>query len=162
MFDCVVMEGAITKSVGSWKVENCYAKKGFVCKRNVGECATSLATDTKQVLFFFAPSPVYLVHLPPNLLCLCACAADSQIAVPPTTASTGAFYKLGNDSYKLLTEKMKWDEARRQCQADDGDLASVLDPVSQAFITLQMHKHNEPVWIGLNSNVVGVLTGERS
>lgn len=46
---------------------------------------------------------------------------------------------------------MKWDEARRQCQADDGDLASVLDPVAHAFVTLQMHKHNESVWIGLNN-----------
>lgn len=113
MFDCVIMEGVIPRLTGSWKVEDCFAKKGFVCKRNL----------------------------------------DSQIAVPATTASTSAFYKLGNDSYKLLTQKMKWDEARRQCQADDGDLASILDPVAQAFITLQMHKHNEPVWIGLNNNV---------
>lgn len=92
-------------------------------------------------------------------MCVCVHAADSQIAVPATTASTSAFYKLGNDSYKLLTQKMNWDEARRQCQADDGDLASILDPVAQAFITLQMHKHNEPVWIGLNNNVVGLSSG---
>lgn len=92
-------------------------------------------------------------------MCVRVHAADSQIAVPATTASTSAFYKLGNDSYKLLTQKMKWDEARRQCQADDGDLASILDPVAQAFITLQMHKHNEPVWIGLNNNVVWLSSG---
>lgn len=49
---------------------------------------------------------------------------------------------------------MKWDEARRQCQADDADLASILNPYSQAYITLQISKCNEPVWIGLNSNVV--------
>lgn len=79
---------------------------------------------------------------------------DSQIVVPLTTTSTKTFYKLGNDSYKLVTQKMKWDEARRQCQADDSDLASILNPGSQAFITLQMYKHNEPVWIGLNNNVV--------
>lgn len=79
---------------------------------------------------------------------------DSQIVVPLTTTSTKTFYKLGNDSYKLVTQKMKWDEARRQCQADDSDLASILNPGSQAFITLQIYKHNEPVWIGLNNNVV--------
>lgn len=49
---------------------------------------------------------------------------------------------------------MKWDEARRQCQADDADLASILNPYSQAYVTLQISKYNEPVWIGLNSNVV--------
>lgn len=80
--------------------------------------------------------------------------ADDQIAVPPTTVSPKTFCKLGNDSYKLVAQKMRWDEARRQCQADDADLASILNPYSQAFITLQISKYNEPVWIGLNSNEV--------
>ncbi|XP_034562096.1 macrophage mannose receptor 1 [Notolabrus celidotus] len=113
VFDCVVMVGSTPKIIGSWKVEECYSKLGFICKRNV----------------------------------------DSQIVVPPTTVQPKAFFKLGNDSYKLVAQKMKWDEARRQCQADDADLASILTPISQAYITLQISKHNEPVWIGLNSNV---------
>lgn len=79
---------------------------------------------------------------------------DSQIVVPPTTVSPKTFYKFGNDSYKLVAQKMRWDEARRQCQADDADLASILNPASQAYITLLISKHNEPLWIGLNSNVV--------
>ena len=79
---------------------------------------------------------------------------DSQIAVPATTTLPKTFVKFGNDSYKLVAQKMRWDEARRQCQADDADLASILNPISQAFITLQISKHQEPVWIGLNSNVV--------
>ncbi|XP_035511844.1 macrophage mannose receptor 1 [Morone saxatilis] len=86
---------------------------------------------------------------------ICKRNIDSQIIVPPTTMSPKAFYKLGNDSYKLVAQKMRWDEARRQCQADDADLASILNPVSQAYITLQISKFNEPVWIGLNSNVTG-------
>lgn len=49
---------------------------------------------------------------------------------------------------------MRWDEARRQCQADDADLASIINPVIQAHITMQIFKHKEPIWIGLNSNVV--------
>lgn len=43
MFDCVLMEGVVTRTTGIWKVEDCYAKKGFICKRNVGECNTSQA-----------------------------------------------------------------------------------------------------------------------
>lgn len=78
--------------------------------------------------------------------------------VPATTVLPKAFYKLGNDSYKLVPQKMRWDEARRQCQADDADLASILDPVTQAYITLRISKHNEPVWLGLNSNVVNSFT----
>lgn len=68
-----------------------------------------------------------------------------------------AFYKLGNDSYKLVAQKMRWDEARRQCQADDADLASILNPISQAYMILQISRLNEPVWIGLNSNVVNEI-----
>ncbi|CAN9506368.1 unnamed protein product [Ophioblennius macclurei] len=112
-FDCVIMVGSVSKIIGQWKVEDCHAKFGFICKRNV----------------------------------------DSQIAVAPTTVVPNAFYKLGNDSYKLVAQKMTWDEARRQCQADDADLASVLNPVAQAHILLQMSKHNASVWIGLNNNV---------
>uniref|UniRef100_A0A3Q3VSG6 Macrophage mannose receptor 1 n=1 Tax=Mola mola TaxID=94237 RepID=A0A3Q3VSG6_MOLML len=105
----------VSRSTGLWRVEDCYSKHGFICKRNI----------------------------------------DSQVAVPPTTALPKAFVKFGNDSYKLVAQKMRWDEARRQCQADDADLASILNPFSQAFITLQISKHKEPVWIGLNSNVTG-------
>lgn len=85
---------------------------------------------------------------------MCPIYKDSQIAVQSTTASPSGFTKLGNDSYKVVAQKMKWDEARRQCQADDADLASILDPVIHSYIILQISKHNEPVWIGLNSNVV--------
>uniref|UniRef100_A0A8C7Y9T5 Mannose receptor, C type 1a n=1 Tax=Oryzias sinensis TaxID=183150 RepID=A0A8C7Y9T5_9TELE len=112
-FDCVIMTGNPAKLKGNWKVEDCGAKRGFICKKNV----------------------------------------DSQIVPPPTTPQN--FYQLGNDSYKLIVQKMRWDEARRQCQADDADLASILSPVSQAYMTLQMSSHNEPVWIGLNNNVTG-------
>ncbi|XP_008296580.1 macrophage mannose receptor 1 [Stegastes partitus] len=115
VFDCVVMVGSVAKQTGQWKVADCHAKYGFVCKRNV----------------------------------------DSQIVVQPTTVLPKAFYKLGNDSFKLVAQKMRWDEARRQCQADDAELASILNPVTQAYITLQIAKHNESVWIGLNTNVTG-------
>ncbi|XP_022067987.1 macrophage mannose receptor 1 [Acanthochromis polyacanthus] len=86
---------------------------------------------------------------------ICKRNIDSQIVVQPTTVQPKAFYKLGNDSFKLVAQKMRWDEARRQCQADDAELASILNPVTQAYITLQIAKHNESVWIGLNTNVTG-------
>ncbi|KAL6490387.1 hypothetical protein MHYP_G00007320 [Metynnis hypsauchen] len=78
---------------------------------------------------------------------------DSQIQVPATTVSPKAYLALRNNSYKLQMEKMSWDEARRQCKADDADLASVLDSITQALTTLRFSKFKEPVWIGLNSNL---------
>ncbi|CAL8313738.1 unnamed protein product [Merluccius merluccius] len=114
-FDCVVITGQIPKQAGLWKVEECGAKRGFICKRNV----------------------------------------DSTIAVKPTTQVANTFTKFGNDSYKLQTMKMRWDEARKQCLADDADLASILDPMSHAFVSLQVDRHNQSVWLGLNSNLTG-------
>ncbi|KAJ8010370.1 hypothetical protein DPEC_G00074360 [Dallia pectoralis] len=84
---------------------------------------------------------------------ICKRNIDSQIVVPPTTVSPKAFYKLGNDSYKVLMQEMNWDEARRQCKADDSEMASILNPINQAFITMQLQKYNKPTWIGLNNNL---------
>ena len=76
----------------------------------------------------------------------------------PTTLAPNAFVKFGNDSYKMQTMKMGWDEARKQCLADDADLASILNPVTHAFASLQVDRHNQSVWIGLNSNLVRAVT----
>uniref|UniRef100_A0AAR2LBX1 Macrophage mannose receptor 1 n=1 Tax=Pygocentrus nattereri TaxID=42514 RepID=A0AAR2LBX1_PYGNA len=69
------------------------------------------------------------------------------------TTQTLLVHFILNNSYKLQMEKMSWDEARRQCKADDADLASVLDSITQALTTLRFSKFKEPVWIGLNSNL---------
>uniref|UniRef100_A0A8C1LC99 Macrophage mannose receptor 1 n=1 Tax=Cyprinus carpio TaxID=7962 RepID=A0A8C1LC99_CYPCA len=84
---------------------------------------------------------------------ICKRKTDSQLAHPVTTALPQHFFKLANDSYKVQMEKMTWDEARRQCKADDADLASVLDSISQAYTILRVSKLKEPLWIGLNSNL---------
>ncbi|KAL1270811.1 hypothetical protein QQF64_029827 [Cirrhinus molitorella] len=84
---------------------------------------------------------------------ICKRKTDPQLAGPVTTALPQHFFTLANDSYKVQTEKMSWDEARRQCKADDADLASVLDSISQAYTILRVSKLKEPLWIGLNSNL---------
>ncbi|XP_062849166.1 macrophage mannose receptor 1 [Trichomycterus rosablanca] len=86
---------------------------------------------------------------------VCKRKIDSQIQVPATTVSPRTYLKLGNNSYKINSEKMSWDEARRQCKADDADLASVLDSITQALISLRMLRLKEPLWIGLNGNITG-------
>ncbi|KAL2085100.1 hypothetical protein ACEWY4_018420 [Coilia grayii] len=112
-YDCVVLVNSPASMVGVWKVEDCFATRGFICKRNL----------------------------------------DSQIAPSVTTAPPSGFFRLGNDSYKLQRERMSWDEARRQCKADDADMASILTSSSQAHTVLHTHTLREPVWIGLNSNL---------
>ncbi|XP_051570049.1 macrophage mannose receptor 1-like isoform X2 [Myxocyprinus asiaticus] len=86
---------------------------------------------------------------------ICKRKTDAQLPSQVTTAMPQKFFTLGNDSYKVQMEKMSWDEARRQCKADDADLASVLDSISQAFTILRVSELKEPLWIGLNSNLTG-------
>lgn len=140
-----MMFGGTSKRMGLWKVEDCYSKRAFICKKNVGKLKKITAYISDLQNFHYSslfPSFFFFFF------------TDSQIPVPLTTVSTKSFYKLGNDSYKLVAQKMNWDEARRQCQADDADVASILNPYIQAHLTLQISKYNEPVWIGLNTNVV--------
>ncbi|KAM9441427.1 macrophage mannose receptor 1-like [Clarias gariepinus] len=84
---------------------------------------------------------------------VCKRNTDPLVEVPVTTVAPASYFKLGNNLYKVQAEKMSWDEARRQCKADDADLASVLDSVTQAFITHWTVNMKEPIWIGLHSNV---------
>ncbi|TRY89433.1 hypothetical protein DNTS_012216 [Danionella cerebrum] len=84
---------------------------------------------------------------------ICKRKTDSQLARPVTTAQPQHFFSIGNDSYKVQMEKMSWDEARRQCKANDAELASVLDGIAQAYTVLKVSKFKEPLWIGLNSNL---------
>ncbi|XP_051944921.1 macrophage mannose receptor 1-like [Xyrauchen texanus] len=86
---------------------------------------------------------------------ICKRKTDAQLPSPVTTAMPQKFFTLGNDSYKVQMEKMSWDEARRQCKADDADLASVLDSIGQAYTILRVSELKEPLWIGLNSNLTG-------
>ncbi|XP_063063355.1 macrophage mannose receptor 1 isoform X2 [Engraulis encrasicolus] len=78
---------------------------------------------------------------------------DSQIAPAVTTAAPSGYFRLGNDSYKLQKELMSWEEARRQCKADDADMASILNSAAQAHTVLRTHALQQPIWIGLNSNL---------
>uniref|UniRef100_A0A8C7RE61 Mannose receptor, C type 1b n=1 Tax=Oncorhynchus mykiss TaxID=8022 RepID=A0A8C7RE61_ONCMY len=59
---------------------------------------------------------------------------------------------LANDSYKVLPQNRTWPEARMQCEAEEGQLASTLDELSAAYLELQALKLQTPLWIGLNRN----------
>lgn len=36
-YDCVVLVGGSSLLAGLWKIERCAEKRGFICKRNIGE-----------------------------------------------------------------------------------------------------------------------------
>ncbi|XP_021244970.1 macrophage mannose receptor 1-like [Numida meleagris] len=63
------------------------------------------------------------------------------------------FNNYGDDRYAVINYKMNWEEAQKNCRDQYADLASILDPYVESYLWLQILKHGEPVWIGLNSNV---------
>ncbi|XP_077159614.1 macrophage mannose receptor 1-like [Paroedura picta] len=69
-----------------------------------------------------------------------------------TTTPTSGHISYGNSTYSF-TKNATWEEARKECRSKHSDLASILNPYSQSFLWLLVMKYEEPVWIGLNSNV---------
>uniref|UniRef100_A0A3Q3KH32 C-type lectin domain-containing protein n=1 Tax=Monopterus albus TaxID=43700 RepID=A0A3Q3KH32_MONAL len=64
----------------------------------------------------------------------------------------------GGNCYYLVRDKKMWRDALAACHREGGDLASIHNIEEQSFIISQTGYckcHNEPVWIGLNSNTGG-------
>uniref|UniRef100_A0A674BXH4 Macrophage mannose receptor 1-like n=1 Tax=Salmo trutta TaxID=8032 RepID=A0A674BXH4_SALTR len=87
-----------------------------------------------------------------NVTKCCSALLDSGIPVPAPTVLPRGWVKLANDSYKVLPQNCTWPEARMQCEAEEGQLASTLDELSAAYLELQALKLQTPLWIGLNRN----------
>uniref|UniRef100_A0A674BXA0 Macrophage mannose receptor 1-like n=1 Tax=Salmo trutta TaxID=8032 RepID=A0A674BXA0_SALTR len=109
----------------------------------------------KYLNFDFMKVRMY-THLPNPLICnvtkCCSALLDSGIPVPAPTVLPRGWVKLANDSYKVLPQNCTWPEARMQCEAEEGQLASTLDELSAAYLELQALKLQTPLWIGLNRN----------
>ncbi|XP_065254347.1 macrophage mannose receptor 1-like [Emys orbicularis] len=84
---------------------------------------------------------------------ICQRNTDPKLHNFQTTVPVSGFTLYGNSSYSLISSRMNWEEARKNCKAEYSELASILDPYSQSFLWLQVLKVGQPVWIGLNSNV---------
>ena len=69
-----------------------------------------------------------------------------------------AFDHSGGISYSVTHSKMNWEEAQKNCNNNASELASILDPYSQALLFLLAQEYGEPLWIGLNSNMVRTHT----
>uniref|UniRef100_A0A8C3MZB8 Uncharacterized protein n=1 Tax=Geospiza parvula TaxID=87175 RepID=A0A8C3MZB8_GEOPR len=69
-----------------------------------------------------------------------------------STAQDFAFAPSSGISYSVTHSKMNWEEAHQNCNSNASELASILDPHSQALLLLLAKEYGEPLWIGLNSN----------
>lgn len=64
------------------------------------------------------------------------------------------YVSVGNDSIKAVTKNLTWNDAKKNCEADKANLASLRNEWSQAYVELLVLNLNAPVWIGLNKNQV--------
>lgn len=67
------------------------------------------------------------------------------------------FIKYRGSCYKHVAEPQTWQKAGEVCQSMRSNLASILDPMEQAFLYSQIGK--ESTWIGLSNTAVRVLDG---
>lgn len=60
------------------------------------------------------------------------------------------YVSIQNNSIKVITQPMTWDEAKQHCEDDDAQLTSLPNEWSQAYIELMAVNLKKPLWIGLN------------
>ncbi|XP_017584695.1 PREDICTED: macrophage mannose receptor 1 [Corvus brachyrhynchos] len=86
---------------------------------------------------------------------ICQKNSDPKLLNSQPTIPVFGFNNYGDDRYEVINYKMSWEKAEKNCRDQSAELASVLDPYAESFLWLQILKHGEPVWIGLNSNMSG-------
>lgn len=79
---------------------------------------------------------------------------DPNIKAPPETIDYNIYETLGNDSIKINTQNLTWDDAQKRCNAEKANLASLRNDWTQAYVELLAIKLNSPLWIGLNKQQV--------
>uniref|UniRef100_A0A667X6X6 Mannose receptor, C type 1b n=1 Tax=Myripristis murdjan TaxID=586833 RepID=A0A667X6X6_9TELE len=62
------------------------------------------------------------------------------------------FVKLVNDTIKIVTQNLTWDEASENCKNEAAKLANLRTGWIQAYVHLQALNVKAPLWIGLNKN----------
>lgn len=81
------------------------------------------------------------------------CQKDLEPGPEPTEPTTsGSYFKILNDSIKLVPEQMSWDAAQKNCEADGAKLASMRTEWTQVYIELLALNLKHPLWLGLNKS----------
>nr|XP_020447208.1 macrophage mannose receptor 1-like [Monopterus albus] len=66
----------------------------------------------------------------------------------PTTPTD--YIKMLNDSIKVVSQNMTWEAARKNCETDGANLASLRNEWSKLYVELMALNLQTPLWIGLN------------
>ncbi|XP_022613990.1 macrophage mannose receptor 1-like isoform X1 [Seriola dumerili] len=81
---------------------------------------------------------------------VCLQKADPSLPDSPEPTVTTDYAKIMNDSIKAVTQPMTWDEAKKHCEDDDANLASLRNEWSQVYVEWLALSLNTSLWIGMN------------
>lgn len=73
-------------------------------------------------------------------------------APEPTTHND--YVDIFNDSIKVITQQMNWDAAKKYCENEGANLASLRNQWTHAYVELLALNLKAPLWIGLNKQQV--------
>ncbi|KAM8838454.1 macrophage mannose receptor 1-like isoform 2-T2 [Synchiropus picturatus] len=109
-----------------WKKKQCFVMSTR-SKRQIGTWMPASCNDTNGYI--------------------CQRKVDPSFKDVPTVYTD--YIKLGNDSFKVIQQKLAWDDAKKRCEDDGATLASVLDKRSETYVSLMAITFNAAMWIGL-------------
>uniref|UniRef100_A0A672HCM6 Macrophage mannose receptor 1-like n=1 Tax=Salarias fasciatus TaxID=181472 RepID=A0A672HCM6_SALFA len=87
--------------------------------------------------------------------CTTVLSTDPTIPAQPEVVESNIYVHLGNDSVKVITQNLTWDEAKKRCEVDKANLASLRNEWTRAHIELLAMNLKTPLWIGLNKKQTG-------
>ncbi|TNN55460.1 Macrophage mannose receptor 1 [Liparis tanakae] len=167
----------IWKQVGFWRTSNCGQEHQFICKRGSSSLVNTTAAptvppkggcplkwtkfDSKDECVVMNISPLFgfgkWLIKPCNQTngFICIRDLDPNIQPPPKPAVSSIYENLGNDSVKVVTKNLTWNEAKKNCEVDKANLASLRKEWTQAYVELLAMNLKAPLWFGLNKQVSG-------
>ncbi|XP_034742579.1 macrophage mannose receptor 1b isoform X3 [Etheostoma cragini] len=80
---------------------------------------------------------------------------DPNTQPQPEPAVSNIYVTLGNDSIKVETKNLTWDDAKKQCEGEKANLASLRNEWTHAYVELLAMNLKAPLWIGLNKKQTG-------
>lgn len=152
--ECFVMSTNVKSGIGTWAKKSCNERCGYICLRNVGEwikwqkqwipvvfpklCVTSFSNWVKNnslnKLFFLSTDPLIPDDVKPIIY------TD--------------YVPVINDTFRLNTQEMSWNAAKRFCESEGAKLASLRNEWAKSYSHMMSLNLNTPLWIGLNRKAV--------
>ncbi|CAJ1072733.1 macrophage mannose receptor 1-like isoform X1 [Xyrichtys novacula] len=80
---------------------------------------------------------------------------DPGIRPGPEPSIPATYVPLGNDSIKVVTKNLTWEDAKKQCESEKANLASLRKEWTVAYVQLLSMNLKAPLWIGLNKQQTG-------